>query len=100
MKFFIFLVLITMSLQACARGAKRPDYDVRAERKEQDKAWAPCKDNEDPEPVGKFCNAVCIKVKFDGQCKEWKINKKNYSNKEEFLFFRNGGFILIDEDNL
>lgn len=100
MKLFIFFALIFLSLNACARGSKRPDFDVREERKDQDKIWRPCQDSESTEPVGKLCNHVCIKVKHSGECKEWKTNIKNFSTNEDFLFFRNAGFVFLDEDNL
>ncbi len=100
MKTLIYLTLIFFSLNACARGSKRPDFDVREERKDQDKLWRPCQDSEASEPIGKVCNKVCIKVKHSGECKEWKINVKNFAEKESFNFYRDAGFVLIDEDNL
>lgn len=101
MKLFIVLLIATFSLSACARGSKRPDFNVRQERKDADKIWRPCQDSEDLEPVGKLCNHVCIKISLDGNvCKEWKTNKKIFSLREDFLFFRDSTFVFIDEDNL
>jgi hypothetical protein len=89
-------------------GSKRPDeapeYNVRQERRPEDKLWRPCQDFEvkdltPPDPVGKFCNRVCLKQKrSNGQCVEWKTNIKDFTKREDFLFFRSGTFILIDED--
>lgn len=97
MKTILILIALAFSLQACARGSQRPDYNVRQERKDQDKAWEPCKDRQLSEPVGKLCNEVCIKVKVNGECKEWKLNVKNFATREDFLFFRSGGFLFINE---
>lgn len=68
------------------------------ERKEQDKLWRPCQDFETPDPVGKLCNRTCTnrKGKDDDKCKEWKTTVKDF--KLDFDFFRNGSFVMIDED--
>lgn len=69
------------------------------ERKLQDKLWRPCQDSETASPVGKLCNHTCVD-RGANKCKEWKTIVKDFSDKEEFLFFRNGTFVMIDEDEL
>lgn len=100
MKSIYLITAFLFSLNACAMGARKPDFDVLQKRKDQDKIWRSYDDSEDSAPLGKMCNPVCVKRKHNGECKEWKINVRNFAEMEHFLFFRNGGFIFIDEDNL
>lgn len=87
------LVLALLSLDACAMGKS----SVTRERKHQDKLWRPCQDFEDGNPIGKFCNRTCESRKR-GACKKWKTTIRDFSKKEDFLFFRNNSSIMIDED--
>ena len=81
---------------ACSMGGKA--YKV-PERKPQDKMWRPCQDFETKDPIGKLCNRVCTK-RLGKKCKEWKINIKDFSKEEDFLWFRAGAFVMIDEDQV
>ena len=92
----MFSILVLVISVACAMGGK--SYP---ERKPQDKIWRACEDSETPDPVGKMCNRTCAHERKPGKkCKEFKINIKNFSEREDFLFFRNGAFIFIDEDQV
>lgn len=89
---------MTTCLNACAMGRKS---SIKP-RKLQDKMWHMCQDFEmkyhgNLSPVGKVCNNTCLKKK-KRSCKLWQRNIKDLSKKEDFDFFRNGAFILIDED--
>jgi len=95
---FLAVTLITL-IEACAMGGK----SIKP-RKMQDKMWHLCQDSEmqyhnNLDPVGKVCNQTCLKRK-KGKCNEWQRNIKDLNKKEDFLFFRNGAFVLIDEDQL
>ncbi len=94
MKVFIILFL---TLSACAMAPRAPDI---MERKDQDKLWRPCQNFEikDASPVGKLCNRVCLK-RTGSKCESWKQNIMDFTNKDDFEFFRSGSFIFIDEDN-
>lgn len=95
----IFMIILFQSTQACAMGGK----SVKP-RKHQDKMWHLCQDFEmkyhgNGSPVGKVCNNACLKYKKNS-CKEWQRNIMDLSKEEHFNFFRDGAFILIDEDIL
>lgn len=95
------IAMITMfcSNQACAMGGK----SVKP-RKEQDKMWHFCQDFEmkyhnNLPAKGRVCNNTCTFYKR-GKCKNWQRNMKDLNKDEDFNFFRDGAFILIDEDIL
>lgn len=100
---FILSSTLTLAIGACGMGGKpqRP-----RERKPQDKMWRPCEDFETASPVGKLCNRTCKERKrprngeLVGKCKKWKTHIKDFSKKEDFLFFRNGSMVMIDEDQI
>lgn len=97
LKNIIIILFIFNSLTACAMGAKPPRPHKLPERKMQDKLFRPCQDFEVANPVGKFCNRVCVK-RSGLDCKKWKTNVKDFTDPETFKFFRSSSFILIDED--
>jgi hypothetical protein len=89
------IVPILLALSACGMGKiYKP-----VERKAQDKIWRPCQEAEVKDTTGKFCNRTCLK-RNNKKCSKWKTTVKDFSKREGFLFFRSGGFILIDEDNV
>ena len=92
----LIINLFLFSAFACAMGGKA--YKPKP-RKEQDKLWRACEDFEHKEPIGKLCNRTCVKRK-GSKCKKWKTTIKDFSKKDDFLFFRNGAFIFIDEDQV
>lgn len=95
--FILFVAAI-----ACAGGAKYPN----PERKEQDKLWRPCQVFELQEaglPVGqtaRVCSRRCVKRESTKTCSKWKTSMKDMADPVDYAFFRDGSFILIDEDNL
>ena len=94
-KSILSLLLVLISFQSCAMGSK----PVTLERKDQDKLFRPCQDFEVSEPIGKLCNRVCIE-RSGSSCSKWKTTVKDFSNKETFLWFRAGSFVMIDEDQV
>lgn len=92
----LLLLGLLLSLEACAKGAPPPVI-----RKDEDKLWRPCQDTEvqNGSAVGKTCSKTCIQHK-SGKCIKWNVRTRNFCEKPDFEFFRNGTFILIDEDNL
>jgi len=98
MKLIIALIIVLLTTSSCAMGMKPK---ITRERKDQDKLWRPCQNFEAEKPVGKLCNRVCTKrTKFKKRCKSWKTNVRDFSKKEDFMFFRSGSFIMIDEDQI
>jgi len=92
-------LMMMFCLEACAMGGK----SIKP-RKNQDKMWHLCQDFEmkyhgKTSPVGKVCNNVCLKRK-GRSCKSWQRNMMDLTIEKDFLFFRNGAFVLIDEDQL
>lgn len=94
MKSLIMIIFICFSFSCISGGGRSLKPQLDRERKDQDKLWRPCQDfevknTETRNPVGKLCNRTKGKSKI-----------KNFCKKEDFLFFRSGSFIVIDEDNL
>lgn len=101
--FVLVAVLVLFSFYACSMGKRSPETRSIQARKAQDKLWRPCQDSEAQSPVGKVCSRHCRKRKGNspyGKCLKWETKIKDFSKREDFLFFRNGSFIFIDEDNL
>jgi len=94
MKTNIILFILMITADACAMGG----HSVK-QRKDQDKMWHPCLSSETEKPIGKFCNNSCEKRKL-GKCTKWKTLVRDFSKEEHFNFFRDGTFILIDEDQI
>lgn len=95
----IALTFLLCTTNACAMGGK----SVKP-RKIQDKMWHMCQDFEmqyhgNVSPVGKVCNQTCTLYK-KGKCKNWVRIMKDLNKEDDFKFFRDGAFILIDEDIL
>lgn len=97
MKAWILFVAMTLSLNSCAMGRRSLPAQ---ERKEQDKMYHPCTDEEVGNPLGKFCNRFCQKRSRRGICQSWKITVKDSMKVEDFNFFRNNSMVLISEDYL
>jgi len=76
--------------KSCAMGSKPA-------RKLQDKMYRPCQDFEVENPVGKLCNVTYKRI--EGKTKKI-LTVKDFNKREDFLFFRNGSFVFLDEDNL
>lgn len=98
-RMIITMMMMLFCLEACAMGGK----SIKP-RKMQDKMWHLCQDFEmqyhgNADPKGKVCNNVCLKRK-NRSCKKWQRNMKDLNLEKDFLFFRNGAFVLIDEDQL
>ena len=71
-------------------------------RKFENRRYRPCQDFEAEDPIGKFCFRYCVKYKFlrkkdSINCKIWKTDIKDFSKKDDFLAFRNSGFVIINE---
>jgi len=106
MKSILFILLFTLSFGCSAMGGKsvKLESQLSRERKPQDKIWRPCQDfevnqTESRNPIGKLCNRVCLK-RSGSSCLRWKQNIKDFTIKDDFMFFRNGSFVFIDEDLL
>lgn len=95
MKIFTAVLIASLINYSCAMSRK----SKHIERKPADKLWRPCQDFETAQPIGKFCNRVCVKRSL-GRCKRFKTNVRDFSNKEDFLFFRNSAMVLVDEDSI
>lgn len=96
---FLFMTIFFLSTNACAMGGR----SVKP-RKPQDKMWHLCHDWEmqyhgNQSPIGKACNNTCTFYK-KGSCRNWQRNMKDLTKEKDFTFFRDGAFILIDEDIL
>lgn len=97
MKNLLLLLALSFSLEACAWGSPRP----RPVRKDADKRFRFCEDSEvqNGSAVGKVCSRACMRKEKD-TCKMWNTVIKDLTKEEDFKFFRDSTFILIDEDNL
>ena len=95
MKNILIIFAMVASLQCIGRGGKSSmTPQIERERKNEDSLWRPCQDfevlnTESRNPVGKLCSR-----------KKGKSKIKNFCKKDDFLFFRAGTFVFIDEDNL
>ncbi len=105
MKNLFLLILMIFTFECFSMGGKSMKPQINRERKDQDKIWRPCQDfevknTETRNPIGKLCNRKCISRNKNRKCIQWKQNIKDFNNRDSFLFFRNGSFVMIDEDNL
>ena len=70
-------------------------YSKRFIRKFISRRYRPCEDFEVENSTGKLCFKYCVDRNFFGnQCKEWKWSIKDFNKREDFLQFRNGGFVM------
>ena len=73
-------------------------------RKFSKRTYRPCSDDI-RDNVGKFCFRYCKKYKAFGKnnslkCKEWGLDVKDFSDPKDFYAFREGGFILLNENRV
>jgi hypothetical protein len=97
MKQALPIMVLLFSVFACAMGSKQPVI----ERKDQSKMWRPCQDFviQYGSPIGKLCTRTCINRDGD-KCNMWNQKNKDFNNKDDFEFFRDGSFVFISEDSL
>lgn len=95
MKLSIFLI-INFMFSSCMAMSGKPSMkpQLSRERKDEDKLWRPCQDfevnnTETRNPTGKLCSR-----------KKGVSKIKDFCSANDFLFFRSGTFVFIDEDSL
>jgi hypothetical protein len=100
MKTIIIITLLFINLIGCAIAWLSP-------RNFSERRYRPCQDFEVEGGIStsKFCHRYCIKYKplhtdISENCKEWTTDVKDMSKREDFLAFRDGGFVLINEQRI
>lgn len=86
---------------ACAQALLTP-------RSFQERRYRPCQLAEVPmgdSPVGKLCHRYCTKYKFlradiSENCIQWHTDVKDFAKESDFLEFRAGGFVMINEQRI
>ena len=74
--------------------------DHTPQRKMSDKMFRPCQKRWGvTQPLGKFCNRRCKKIKRK-KCEKWELKIIDTMKEKDFDFLNNGSFILIDEDQV
>lgn len=96
----IFILILLLVNFSCAIAWLSP-------RAFPERRYRPCQDFEvkDGNSTGKFCHHYCAKYKafhsdISENCKEWITDVKDLTTRADFLSFRDGGFVLINEQRI
>jgi hypothetical protein len=100
MKTTLIVILLFVNLIGCAVAWLTP-------RSFPERRYRPCQDSEVQGGLstGKFCHRYCAKYKalhtdISENCKDWVTDVKDMNKREDFLAFREGGFVLINEQRI